>query len=82
MPRKATNARNTPQIKRPAAGKNLGLDITSDSIAADLAAFRKRGGRIEVLGNTPMRVNVTEFRSKGNTKRKQTAAATKTAAKA
>lgn len=27
--------------------------LTSERIAADLAAFRKAGGRIEVLGNTP-----------------------------
>jgi len=26
--------------------------MTSDRIAADLAAFRKSGGKIEVLGNT------------------------------
>ncbi|MFT3898552.1 MAG: hypothetical protein QM719_12835 [Thermomonas sp.] len=37
---------------------------THQSIAADIAAFRKQGGRIEVLGNTPMRTNVTSpFRS-------------------
>jgi S-adenosylmethionine:tRNA-ribosyltransferase-isomerase (queuine synthetase) len=30
---------------------------THQSIAADIAAFRKRGGRIEVLGTTPMRAN-------------------------
>ena len=77
MQRKATKARtaSSPQIKRPsAASKNVSFDITSESIAADLAAFRKQGGRIEVLGNTPLRVNVTAFRSKGNTQRKQASA--------
>lgn len=29
--------------------------LTSQRIAADLAAFKKSGGRIEVLGNTPLR---------------------------
>jgi S-adenosylmethionine:tRNA-ribosyltransferase-isomerase (queuine synthetase) len=37
---------------------------THQSIAADIAAFRKRGGRIEVLGTTPMRANpASPFRS-------------------
>lgn len=29
--------------------------LTSQRIAADVAAFKKAGGRIEVLGNTPLR---------------------------
>lgn len=28
--------------------------MTSERIAADIAAFNKAGGRIEVLGNTPL----------------------------
>jgi hypothetical protein len=37
---------------------------THQSIAADIAAFRKRGGRIEVLGTTPLRGNSgSPFRS-------------------
>jgi hypothetical protein len=37
---------------------------THQSIAADIAEFRKRGGRIEVLGNTPLRKHApTSFRS-------------------
>ena len=84
MPRKATTARRTasPQVKQTSSSKTAGLDITSDSIASDLVAFRKHGGRIEVLGNTPMRVNVTAFSSKGNTQRKTAAAAAPAAAKA
>ena len=31
------------------------IEATHQSIAADLAEFRRRGGRIEVLGNTPLR---------------------------
>ena len=40
-------------------------EATHQSIAADIAAFRTRGGRIEVLGNTPLRNanNASPFRS-------------------
>jgi hypothetical protein len=31
-----------------------GAQTSSERIAADLAAFRKAGGRIEKLGNTPV----------------------------
>lgn len=34
-------------------GKSSGA-LTSERISLDLAAFRKAGGRIEVLGNTPV----------------------------
>lgn len=78
MPRKATTARSTSsKLKQPTASKSVSFDITSESIATDLAAFRKQGGKVEVLGNTPMRVNVTAFRSKGNTERKKAADAPK-----
>ena len=37
---------------------------THQSIAADIAEFRKSGGRIEVLGTTPLRTQVSSpFRS-------------------
>lgn len=47
---------------------------TRESIAADIAAFKKRGGRIEILGVTPFRPYSagSSFRSKGNTPRKTT----------
>lgn len=82
MQRNATKARTTssPLLRRTGTGKSPSFHITSESIAADLAAFRKQGGRIEVLGNTPLRTNVTAFRSKGTVQRKQAAA--KTTAKA
>lgn len=73
MPLKATSTRSTPtpKIRRTTSqGKGPGLNITSQSIASDLTAFRKQGGRIEVLGNTPLRTNATAFSSKGNTQRK------------
>ena len=34
---------------------NAAAHLTSQRIASDLAAFKKSGGRIEVLGNTPLR---------------------------
>lgn len=38
--------------------------LSHQAIAEDIAAFRKRGGRIEVLGNTPLRTSApTAFRS-------------------
>ena len=72
MPLKATSTCSTPtpQARRSSQSKGPGLNITSQSIASDLVAFRKQGGRIEVLGNTPLRANVTAFSSKGNTQRK------------
>ncbi|WP_240099456.1 hypothetical protein [Thermomonas flagellata] len=54
MPRKPTSA---------AAADTAPL--THERIAADLREFRKRGGKIEVLGNTPLRQfqAVSPFRS-------------------
>lgn len=90
MPSKSTKSASTQTRTRTTsaplrrrstgAAKNASAGITSETIASDLAAFRKQGGRIEVLGNTPIRskVNVTAFSSRGNTQRK---AATKSAAK-
>ena len=43
---------------RRASGKSASTStahLTSQRIAADVAAFKKAGGRIEVLGNTPLR---------------------------
>ncbi len=86
MQRNATKARTAspPFLRRTSTSKSPDIHITSESIAADLVAFRKQGGRIEVLGNTPLRANVTAFRSRGTVQRKQAAAKTtaKTAVKA
>src|SRR5690606_3372397 len=55
----STNAK--PQTRQPAAQRGTRTSrkntaaasmLTSERIAADLAAFRKNGGKIEVLGNT------------------------------
>lgn len=45
MARPSAKTQNQPSISREAKGQPL----TSERIAADLAAFRKSGGRIEVL---------------------------------
>lgn len=37
----------------PYGGSASPKTLTSERIAADIAAFNKSGGRIEVLGNTP-----------------------------
>lgn len=48
--------------------------LSHQAIAEDIAAFRKRGGRIEVLGDTPLRkIAPAAFRS--STKAQKTAAA-------
>lgn len=50
--------------RKPTQSNSEAHAATHQSIAADIAAFRKRGGRIEVLGNTPLRTHVTSpFRS-------------------
>ena len=50
--------------RKPAQAAGDGSHLTHERIADDLKAFRKRGGRIEVLGNTPLRNFVSSpFRS-------------------
>lgn len=77
----ATKRSATSHLFGPARGKTTSR-ITSDTIAEDIAAFKKNGGRIEVLGNTPPRPRVqgSAFRSK-TTKRATRAPAAKKAAK-
>lgn len=48
--------------------------LTSERIAADLAAFRKSGGKIEVLGNTKVFQNLGPMASSKNSKAKKAAA--------
>ncbi|MCC7632764.1 hypothetical protein [Stenotrophomonas rhizophila] len=48
-PKTSPKASNTVRVDRK-QGSNTA--VNSASIAADLAAFRKSGGKIEVLGNT------------------------------
>ena len=53
MPRKAkTPAKASNSIRSERKGASASTVVSSDSIASDLAAFRKSGGKIEVLGTT------------------------------
>lgn len=55
--------------------------LTSERIAADLAAFRKDGGKIEVLGNTKVFKNLGPMASASKTSKAKKAAATAAAKK-
>jgi len=69
MSRKSTQATSTTSRHFGSGkGKSLGRIMTSETIADDIAAFKKRGGRIEILGNTPFRAptQASTFRPKGN----------------
>lgn len=49
-------ARASAPLRRSSSGSAASAaHLTSQRIAADLATFKKSGGRIEVLGNTPLR---------------------------
>ena len=66
----APHRRTTPSSSARAAGA---AQLTSQRIAADLAAFKKAGGRIEVLGNTPLR----PFAGRASATRQATSSASK-----
>lgn len=73
MPSKPTKAVIPPTstshlFARQSKAKDQSRSMTSETIADDLLAFRKQGGRVEVLGTTPLRmhVNVSTSRSKAN----------------
>ncbi len=78
----ATKGNNPSPLFGPSKNKNVGRGITSNTIAADIAAFKKNGGRIEVLGNTPLRVHVPAVTSRTKTapQQQEGAAASKAAA--
>ena len=78
----ASTRSGTSRLFAPHRGKEPVRNRTRESIAADIAAFKKRGGRIEVLGVTPFRPYSASsaFRSRGNTPRQ--APATDTAVRA
>ena len=40
-------------------------ELARERIAEDMAAFEQAGGRIEVLGNTPLRITTKPSRSAG-----------------
>lgn len=60
MSRTATQTVVPPKATQPraASGKGNHANLSREAIADHLAAFRKKGGRIEILGNTPLRVSV------------------------
>lgn len=53
----APRARASAPLRRASgsSASSSAAHLTSQRIAADLASFKKSGGRIEVLGNTPLR---------------------------
>lgn len=67
-----------PQNRQPSAARarsrsssrkgDSGASLTSERIAADLAAFRKGGGKIEVLGNTKVFKSIGPMTSSSKTK--------------
>jgi hypothetical protein len=61
-------------------GKNLSRNMTSETIADDIAAFKKYGGRIEVLGNTPLRTRTQTTAPRSSKDNPQTAAPGKASA--
>lgn len=63
MSRTATQAVAQPKVQpkatpRPAASAKGNTELSREAIADHIAAFRKSGGRIEILGITPLRVSV------------------------
>ena len=65
-PKSTSKHSTTSRLFGSGKGKSLSRSMTSETIADDIAAFKKHGGRIEVLGNTPFRTRTqaTALRSK------------------
>jgi hypothetical protein len=80
-PATPARARGSAPLRRASSSSanSSAAHLTSQRIAADLAAFKKSGGRIEVLGNTPLRPYTSRTTSRKTT---TTAAAPATAATA
>ncbi|MCK9538085.1 hypothetical protein [Dokdonella sp.] len=76
QPSQTTARSSTSRLFAPARGKKPATVLTSARIAADIAAFKKRGGKIEKLGVTPYRPYASSaFRSRASAQR-QAAGAT------
>ena len=60
----------------PSLGIRYANELDRQGIAADIAEFRKRGGRIEILGVTPLRMKTPPSASAHASKRKPAAPAT------
>lgn len=66
----ASKRSNPSHLFGASKGKNSRRGMTSADIASDIAAFKKSGGRIEVLDNTPLRSHQpTTFRSRATMQR-------------
>ena len=77
QPRNTTSRLFSSRSKKP-----TGRVLDSATIASDIAAFKKSGGRIEILGNTPYRAyQPTAFRSASSQRKANAATPTKTAAR-
>ena len=61
--------------RKPAQSTIDANELDRQGIAADIAEFRKRGGRIEVLGITPLRMKSPPAASAHASKRKPSASA-------
>jgi len=78
----AARSRTSPPLRRTSTSKaSSAAHLTSQRIAADLASFKKSGGRIEVLGNTPLRPYTSRTSSRKAAPAETAAAAPATAAK-
>ncbi|WP_305804667.1 hypothetical protein [Stenotrophomonas sp. YIM B06876] len=62
MSRLPLKTANQPRINRPDR-KQASSALSHESLAADLAAFRKAGGKIEVLGNTNTLKKIAEAKA-------------------
>ena len=56
--------------RKPAQSTIDANELDRQGIAADIAEFRKRGGRIEVLGITPLRMKTPPSATAHPSKRK------------
>lgn len=54
-------------------------ELNHQIIAADIAQFRKSGGRIEVLGNTPLRLKAPAASNKSSKRKAPTPVVTRRA---
>ncbi len=62
MSRSPLKTANQPRVNRPDR-KQAQSALSHERIAADLAAFRKAGGKIEVLGNTNTLKKIAEAKA-------------------
>lgn len=61
--------------RKPAQSTIDANELDRQGIAADIAEFRRRGGRIEILGVTPLRMKSPPTATAQTSKRKPTAPA-------